>query len=801
MTVTNNMTSAKVKQILNAYATRAWKKNIFDDCWTRLLVSAAYYWVEINTGDVVIDDKVFDILKDYIFDMEEEFEPQELKTMYDSDYTNIIEHCCNMFDRDILKNNVALHAQPRELTKFICDILTQNTEHKFKDGSSVYMPFAGYCSEVVCIDDICREKGVTCEIDTDEISDFAWAISMLRLDSHALFTDLCKAKTNIVKGNSYQNLSEVNKRYDYVVFTPPFGVKSENGCNEYEAVRMAIENKLVDGGTVCCILPAAFLAGIGKEGRLREYLLRNGYIDTIVSLPKIFSPYTNINTVLLVARKQYQSKIKLVDGTNFLTPGRKENGGGRLQDRLSTVVRNFTPDYCITVPVEDVLKNDSLLIPQLALSQVVQLSEGERLYQLSDIVSSCSTRPRNLGKDKSRPVKHTIRQLFDVPYNCEVELDSIPYEDSGMYYMPKHGVYHFEIVEGPSWAAQIVGDAIKVGKINEEGSFLVQCKRNTFFFKVNEEQVLPEFLMLQLQSDYVKKQIKAILTKSLVASVNLKDLSNIRVIIPTIEKQKNVIIRDMAKDIYALNIELERKIENLKKDFHTRKHALAQSISALASHWFVINNLRIKNNGVIDCSSKIGIANPMSVESKFNAITHIIESINNAVMHLTDTDYSWGDNVEINISSFIEEYIKKNANHDYMMYLTSSCDNDECIIKAPVRAIERIFLNIVSNAVKHGFTDSCRNDYQIKFDVFEQEGNIVVVVSNNGNPLGEEVTGEMVLTDGFSTALNLGGHQGIGGDEIKTIMSKLGSVEIISNPQDTFPVGYKLTFKNTKISY
>lgn len=794
--------SAKVIQILNSYANRALRRNVFEDCWTRLLVSAACYWVEINAGDVVIDDKVFEILKDYIFDMNEEFEAHELETMFEKDYTQIIEHCCNMFDKDFLSSNIAQHSQPRELTKFICDLITQDTLHPFKEGSSVYMPFAGYCSEIVSLDNRCQyDLGVSCKIDADEISSFSWAISVLRLEANALFLENSNVKANIYNEDSFKKLSEKDSRYDYVIFTPPFGIRTKDGYNEYDAVHMAIDNKLVEGGTLCCVLPASFLTNTGKAGKLREYLLKNGYIDTIISLPRIFSPYTNINTIVLIVRKQKQSEVRLIDGTSFVTPGRKENGGGRLSDTLSNVVWSSIPDYCINISLENILQCNSLLIPQIALSQVVNLAEGERLCQLRDIISTSSVRPSNLDKDVNHPVKHTIRHLFETPYNCDVQLDAIPYEDSHMYYMPKAGVYHFEMVETPSLVAQIVGDSVKVGKISSQGRVLVLCKRNTLFFNVNSEVVIQEYLLLQLQSDYVKKQINAFATGTSVPTMNLIDLLDIRVVIPSVERQKEIIMHEMAKDIYALNIELERSFSNYKKDIHTRKHALVQIISSLSSHWNVLNNLRKKNNGIIDCSSTIGIANPIPVSSKFDTITNLITSISKFVEHLADIDYSWGPEVEINLTSFVDEYIKKNSTHDFLMYNSTTVDNEEFNIIAPIRAIEQVFQNIVSNAIEHGFTDSTRNDYQIKFDVYEEDGNIIIVISNNGNPLREDVTLEMVLTDGFSTSLNEKGHQGIGGNEIKSIMSELGSVEIISNPEGAFPVGYKLTFKKTNYNY
>ena len=105
----------------------------------------------------------------------------------------------------------------------------------------------------------------------------------------------------------------------------------------------------------------------------------------------------------------------------------------------------------------------------------------------------------------------------------------------------------------------------------------------------------------------------------------------------------------------------------------------------------------------------------------------------------------------------------------------------------------------MTNAKEHGFTQPDRNDYEIAFDWFEEFGNIVILISNNGNPLKEGVTEEMVFTYGFSTMFNVNGHNGIGGSELKSIMEKFGNIEIISNPNERFPITYKLTFKNTNL--
>jgi hypothetical protein len=53
---------------------------------------------------------------------------------------------------------------------------------------------------------------------------------------------------------------------------------------------------------------------------------------------------------------------------------------------------------------------------------------------------------------------------------------------------------------------------------------------------------------------------------------------------------------------------------------------------------------------------------------------------------------------------------------------------------------------------------------------------------------------------GFTTALNeVSGdgtlHSGHGGFEIKSLMESLGAVKVISQPEEEFPVAYRLTFR------
>lgn len=116
--------------------------------------------------------------------------------------------------------------------------------------------------------------------------------------------------------NSYEKKDKV----DVILTNPPFGGMEEDGIeNNFPAdVRtketadlflVLIMKLLKDGGHCAMVLPDGFLSGDGVKVRIKEKLLKECNLHTIVRLPKyVFYPYTNIATNLLFFRKGEKTK-------------------------------------------------------------------------------------------------------------------------------------------------------------------------------------------------------------------------------------------------------------------------------------------------------------------------------------------------------------------------------------------------------------------------------------------------------------------------------------------------------------
>lgn len=110
-----------------------------------------------------------------------------------------------------------------------------------------------------------------------------------------------------------------DERVDIVLTNPPFGGKEEDGIeNNFPTFRTKetadlflalIVRLLKDGGRAAVVLPDGTLFGEGIKTRLKEHLMEECNLHTIVRLPNsVFKPYASIGTNLLFFEKGTPTK-------------------------------------------------------------------------------------------------------------------------------------------------------------------------------------------------------------------------------------------------------------------------------------------------------------------------------------------------------------------------------------------------------------------------------------------------------------------------------------------------------------
>lgn len=269
--------------------------------------------------------------------------------------------------------------------------------------------------------------------------------------------------------------------------------------------------------------------------------------------------------------------------------------------------------------------------------------------------------------------------------------------------------------------------------------------------------------------------------------------------------------------------ELKDQHERYRKAVRMRKHALTQSLSSVRSMFNALNNYRNLHNGSISDNELISRVKGTTVKEAFEFIDKNIKDMMPALEHIADVEYSFNKPEWIDPERFVEDYITKKGNGWLNFKPTITWEkghnrakgdlNDpftgQLILKKgdavntllfPTDALERVFNNIVSNAQAHGFTESIRKDYELRFSWHTDGIALIIEIENNGTAIPSDRDTASLLEYGVSSALHQNGHNGIGCNEIDDIMRRYeGKVEIVSSSENEFTVKYVLTFNRSNI--
>jgi type I restriction enzyme M protein len=204
---------------------------------------------------------------------------------------------------------------PRAVTQFIVDQVNPQL------GESILDPACGTGGFLVCVIEHLRKQAKTAE-DMQTIQNCLGGIEKKHLPHILCMTNLMLHGIDVPANVRHDNtLSRPLRdwsprdRVDVVVTNPPFGGMEEDGIEanypaEFRTRETAdlflvlIMKLLKPGGRAGIVLPDGTLFGEGVKTRIKESLLNECNLHTIVRLPNgVFNPYTGIRTNLLFFTK------------------------------------------------------------------------------------------------------------------------------------------------------------------------------------------------------------------------------------------------------------------------------------------------------------------------------------------------------------------------------------------------------------------------------------------------------------------------------------------------------------------
>ena len=250
---------------------------------------------------------------------------QAINKLNEIDFNSSKEHhIFNAIYEDVLqglatKKDTGEFYTPRAVTQFIIDMVNPQLGEKIID------PACGTAGFLVCaiehvrkqVKNVADRKVLQDTIMGSELKPLPFMLSVVNLITHDI--EVPKLENGDALSRELTTIKQ-SDRVDIIVANPPFGGVVGDGMETNFPLNYRTKESadlflilfiqlLKDGGRAGIVLPDGSLTGEGVKARIREKLLTDCNVHTIIRLPQsVFAPYATVNTNLLFFEKGKQTK-------------------------------------------------------------------------------------------------------------------------------------------------------------------------------------------------------------------------------------------------------------------------------------------------------------------------------------------------------------------------------------------------------------------------------------------------------------------------------------------------------------
>lgn len=178
-----------------------------------------------------------------------------------------------------------------------------------------------------------------------------------------------------------------------------------------------------DGGVMAIVLPHGVLFRGNTEGKIRQHLLEEGAIDTVIGLPANIFFNTSIPTTVIILKKDRTTRdVYFIDASKEFTKGKNQN---LMEDKHIEKIleayksRQDMDKFAHLASFEELQENDF----NLNIPRYVDTFEEEEVAPLTDIVTNINKTNQEIAT-KSAQLTDLLHQLKGTTPEAQAELDA-----------------------------------------------------------------------------------------------------------------------------------------------------------------------------------------------------------------------------------------------------------------------------------------------------------------------------------------------------------------------------------------
>jgi len=670
-----------------------------------------------------------------------------------------------------------------------------------RDHPIVFDPFAGKSGLIHEFSKLCRPR----EIIASDINETAGYIGTLNILSAG------PSQIRYRIGDSFECWPH-QLNADVVISAPPVNLKTNDYHYEnwqsihsddcaINAIQLALYH-VHSHGKLILLIPESFLISRKNDARaMREYLTERNYLRGAILLPKdSLRPLTAINMAVIVIDKSLpeDDEIFLADLSNYSS-------------------------------------NDLAIIDEISRSFLKHrdlrgLASWQRRSQIDTYNYEINIRKHLLVEPGGADYIYLGEVVEEVTTGTYVETDNLnpsnglPYievkdlnDTNGIYKLVKENLKTFvsdsELIKGKrklttenSILISKIGNKLKPTLVDTQVDGLYSS--NIICLKPNEN-IVPAYLITQLQSDYVKAQVEAIRRYSGIPSFSLYELKNIRIKIIPIEEQHQLVSDIYSQQVLTLEKDTLRSSDDILYNVISRiKHEMNQPISSLGIDLQVLLSYLQKKSADRAPVSMLDLTvspleGQMELDTNVTKLSNVLDRMTKCVADTQQTLKKAEETLNIRTDALKLQMvdIKDLLEQDIIpLYGNANCviilKGGSHPIKADKYQLKLLFKNLFDNALKHGFVESKpRNENIISVQIAKAKGEdmIEILVMNNGRKFPEGFKTSIFETKGITSSRDNG--SGFGGYHIRRIIENhKGQFQIVPSDQLLY-TNFKVQFK------
>ncbi len=294
---------------------------------------------------------------------------------------------------------------------------------------------------------------------------------------------------------------------------------------------------------------------------IRKYLIDNGYIEAIISLPEKLFAYSNIASTLIVFNKQPRKQIKFIDASKLYAATRRINTID-VEKVIKEYKSNTESEYLRFININDIKDNDynltlsryfdskvELVNPTPLENVIIEMIRGYRIT--AEEIDKSSV---NIESDKT----FKILNLSDI--NNGIINDELTIFEADPKAVEKYLLQDGDLIMSAK------SSKIKTAVASVEKNEKIVASGNLLILRPDKKKINPYYLKLFFDSDKGNKILSSIQTGAVILSINASQLKKINISLLPMDEQKKLANKYLAK-IDSIKI-MKAKLQQLEEELN-----------------------------------------------------------------------------------------------------------------------------------------------------------------------------------------------------------------------------------------